>query len=386
MSNIINWLLKCKPVAWVLNPGYNKKNLEKGQKVGIVPGTPNRLGDMVMNNHFIKQLQKDYQVSYIVPDWFYNKHQDFLQNHCLASEILIFPTGWWKRLRFSLHMRYKNFKALVLMPNSPQFIDRCLYAAGIPAICGVEKSSAFTTHHYNFEKFINMNHYTHVAACILDALNCSYTDQVDSSSWLPFKKMQFDELAPNNSLNMAMHIGGANYWMRKWPFGHYFDICALFMSTYRGTLYLVGGKDEYANNERLKKDLVAAGYSSASIVNFCGADLNKISNVLYSADVFFGNDSGPMHLATALRKRVACIFGPSDMPFVSPQYVAADNLAIRSESECVACNSPTCKLPAEKQYNCLNDLSVDFVWQKLVVMLEDIKIKKYGYMALDNQN
>lgn len=383
MQKIINRILKGNPVARVLNRGYKKRKLEKGQKICVVPGAYNRLGDMIMNNYFIRQLQKEYQVFYAVPEWFFEKHKDFLQHHSTASGIFVCPAGRWQRFRFSMRMRKEKFSALVLLPNIPDRMDRCMYMAGIPAICGIRGESSFATHFYNLEKFAALNHYTHLSSCILDAFGCPYTIHIDTAPWLPFKKNRTESAGLNNQLIMAIHIGGGDYLMRKWPADKYFKICMLFFGKYKGTIYLVGGEDEFNMNENLREKLLAAGYSPNALINYCGTTLNKFANILDTADLFFGNDSGPMHVATAIRKQVVCIFGPSNMPFVNPTAVDPANISIHADLDCVPCFAPNCRLPADKQYSCLNDLSVMAVWQKLDMVLENIHAGVHNRVLLD---
>ena len=130
------------------------------------------------------------------------------------------------------------------------------------------------------------------------------------------------------------------------------------------------GSEEYDENETLRQALLNEGNDETRIVNFCGSDINIMANVLAAADVFVGNDSAPMHIATALNTRVIAIFGPSPIANVNPTAHDRRNITVHAALECVPCGSRTCRLASEKQFSCLTELPVPLVWQKLKEVLE----------------
>jgi ADP-heptose:LPS heptosyltransferase len=169
---------------------------------------------------------------------------------------------------------------------------------------------------------------------------------------------------------LSIHIGGGTYWRRWWPEEKYLKICQLFLQHYDGKIFLVGGKDEYQNNERIKNILQQEYRAEERVLNVCGADLNTTANILSISDVFLGNDSGPMHLATAVNTRVIAIFGPSPSYRVNPAAHDERNITISSSLDCAPCDDAKCRLPADKQYSCLTGLPAKMVWEKLRNVLD----------------
>ncbi|HYE54998.1 MAG TPA: glycosyltransferase family 9 protein [Chitinophagaceae bacterium] len=372
MKKILYRFLKSKLVRMLVNPRYGKVTGINSGHLYVVPGQCNRLGDLIMNNHFIQQLQKFYYVSHGVTDWYLKKNQDFLENHCYTTDILVFPTNWWKRILFIFKAKRKKIDAVVMLPYHPEPIELYLYLAGIPVIVAMQGSSAFSTHHFNFAKFSQQNHYTSAANCIMDALGSDRNLPLDVSPWFPFKKMQMDECRNTGGVSLAVHIGGATYWLRRWPAEKFTKVCRQFLDNYEGRIFLVGGADEHEDNEKLKETLALQCNAEGRIMNFCGASLNQFANVLHNADLFLGNDSGPMHMATALRKRVLAIFSSANIAYLNPTYIDKKNITIFSDLECVPCKVDFCKLPADKQYSCLNDLSTRIVWNRLQSVLDEM--------------
>src|SRR5579872_5402519 len=118
-------ILKSRPVRYVINPSYGKALVEEGDHLCILPGAPNRLGDLIMNNHFLRRLQPHYAISYGVMEWYYQRNEDFLRNHCYARQLLVFPDRWWRMLLFVRKIRKKKIKAAVLLPYFPKGTDLC---------------------------------------------------------------------------------------------------------------------------------------------------------------------------------------------------------------------------------------------------------------------
>jgi ADP-heptose:LPS heptosyltransferase len=58
-----------------------------------------------------------------------------------------------------------------------------------------------------------------------------------------------------------------------------------------------------------------------------GAPLGAIKNLLASASLFIGNDSGPAHMAAAFGLPVVVIFGPSDPQIWAPWRTASEVIA-----------------------------------------------------------
>lgn len=380
------WLcnvLKSNFFRKLINPRYSTiKSLSEG-KVCIVPGAGNRLGDMIMRNHGIQKIQQRYSVCHAMPPWFYERHKELLENHSFVSNFIILPTGFLQQIRSILILRKQKIDAVLFIEN-PVVSELYFYLAGVPVFGGVEEFkklgwSSFTTHYYNLQK--HGIHYTSLAPCILDAL-CGESVLENFDPFFPFKKEPANYLNMNEGINLSLHMGGQSYWMRKWSFDNYLELIRLFLDFYKGTIFLVGGPEEFSKNEELKEQLEQELDIQGRLLNFCGSNLNEFANILSNADIFIGNDSGPMHMATAVNTRVICIFGPSRDELVGPSYYNDKNITIKSGLECAPCGVFTCKLSEDNQYNCLTSIQVNLVWQKLQEAIRNMLKEKEEYETI----
>lgn len=104
----------------------------------------------------------------------------------------------------------------------------------------------------------------------------------------------------------------------------------------------------------------------------CDAAKNKLYNIadtpltmgelkvlLAEADLVITNDTGPRHIAIAMRKKVITLFGPNDPQWTKLEY--SDEIQIVGKAECIPCEKPRCKEP---QHLCMQSISVDMVCEQ----------------------
>jgi ADP-heptose:LPS heptosyltransferase len=76
------------------------------------------------------------------------------------------------------------------------------------------------------------------------------------------------------------------------------------------------------------------------------------------ADLVISNDTGPLHVAAALRRPVAAIYGPSD-PLATDPHGQSDGVLQTRHVLCVPCLSQTCTY--REPLACLRSITPDQV-------------------------
>ena len=93
-------------------------------------------------------------------------------------------------------------------------------------------------------------------------------------------------------------------------------------------------------------------------VNLAGkTEIRELMGLISQCNLFVTNDSGPMHIASALEIPLIAIFGSTDSNTTSP--VGLQNLIIRKEIECSPCLLRECPI----DHRCMSSISVDDVMQ-----------------------
>jgi heptosyltransferase-1 len=106
--------------------------------------------------------------------------------------------------------------------------------------------------------------------------------------------------------------------------------------------------------------------------------LERMIEILNSADLVIGNDSGPTHIAAALGRRTVTVFGPQFSDLFRPW--SAKSLVVEGKDcEYKACKD-YCKFEVP---HCIDDIEVDEVWEKVDLLLQtkdeknaDIRVTK----------
>lgn len=139
-------------------------------------------------------------------------------------------------------------------------------------------------------------------------------------------------IAATGKQRVVIHTGSGGYSLaRRWPTRHFAQLADALIEQYGVQLLLVGspadGADEVIRQMRHHP------------VNLVGrTSLTQLADVIRSADVYIGADSGVMHLAAAVRTPVIAIFGPSNADAWGPWTPNGQSIVLRSAPLCSPCS------------------------------------------------
>ena len=68
------------------------------------------------------------------------------------------------------------------------------------------------------------------------------------------------------------------------------------------------------------------------------------------------NDTGPRHIAIALKRKVVTLFGPNDPAWTETDY--KDEIKIIGDAPCAPCEKPVCK---KNEHLCMQAITVEMV-------------------------
>ena len=157
----------------------------------------------------------------------------------------------------------------------------------------------------------------------------------------------------------VLHPGsGDNFPGRRWPVERFAAVAARLHARHGGSLFVTGGAGERPLASELVAELAAQEIAARDL---CGAlDLPELLALLAASDLLISNDTGPVHLATALRRPVVALFGPNSPQLYGP--LGATGRALYQPPPCSPCltnqnaKSSGCTLPL-----CILRISVDDV-------------------------
>jgi heptosyltransferase I len=165
---------------------------------------------------------------------------------------------------------------------------------------------------------------------------------------------------PDINADCVVLCPGARWLNKRWPVEHFEAFVRLRVRRHRHSRFaVIGGAEDLDLGRRIQH--AAPG----QVLDLTGrTTLPELVEVIRACGGLITNDSGPMHVAAALRKPVLALFGPTAPeqtgPFGQPEQVLQNRgLA------CVPCLKSTCayRLPLE----CLNSIlpeTVDARWEQ----------------------
>ncbi|RJP81947.1 MAG: lipopolysaccharide heptosyltransferase family protein [Desulfobacteraceae bacterium] len=155
---------------------------------------------------------------------------------------------------------------------------------------------------------------------------------------------------------------GATKPANKWTIPGFSSLAEQIESRFRLSCVMTGGREDMEMARQIEDR------SAAGLTNLAGrTTLDELKDVLQHAEAVITCDTGPMHLAVALGKKVVALFGPSDHQRTGP----FRGHVIRKAVHCAPCNRKTCENPI-----CMNRITPEDVMKHLTLVLDHITVRE----------
>lgn len=331
--------------------------LQKTAKRILVVG-PSWVGDAVMMQPLLmrlKQYHPDCSIDVLAPDWV----RPLLARMPQVSATLANPFGHGElklgaRWRLARVLARNDYDQAIILPNS-------LKSALIPWLAGIPVRTGFVGElRYgllNDARKLDESAYPLMVerfALLAEAPNMALPRPLPAPA-LTVKETQrqsvLQKLGLDTTSPVAALCPGAEYGpAKRWPAEHFARLAILLYQ--RGYAVWIVGSDK----DRDIGDAIVAA-SGAYCRNLCGqTSLDEAVDLLASASVVITNDSGLMHVAAALDKPMAAIYGSSSPGFTPPLTPKARIVSLNLS--CSPCFKRECPLG---HLNCLRELAPERV-------------------------
>ena len=173
----------------------------------------------------------------------------------------------------------------------------------------------------------------------------------DSNKWEEFKKKW--------GLDQGKYIvlAHSSRWRTKnYPISHWKRFINLILEKTNWQIVLIGSRKEMKRADSILAD--SAILKSGKVINLTGKlNIEELIMVINGSDVYVGGDTGPMHIAAALNKKVVSIFGPTNPRRTGPYTQKA--IVIQKNLPCVPCYSRICM----RHHKCMRKVSPTEVFE-----------------------
>jgi heptosyltransferase-2 len=149
---------------------------------------------------------------------------------------------------------------------------------------------------------------------------------------------------------------------KRWPEAHFAALARTAIGNDPETqVVLLGSPKDHEVCEN-----IANAVDGGAVRNLAGVtSLAEAVALIAGADAVVSNDSGLLHIASALNRPVIALYGPTDPDHAPPFSDVAKAISLRLD--CAPCRQRICPLGHQ---NCLRQLDAGMVWQALLPMLQ----------------
>lgn len=175
-------------------------------------------------------------------------------------------------------------------------------------------------------------------------------DQKGLDYFIPAKDEVDLNLLPIQFQNgfIAYAIGGQHF-TKKMPTERIIEIC----KNQTKPVILLGGKEDFEAGEQIKNAI------GNTILNACGAyNLNQSASILGLSDLVITHDTGLMHIAAALKKRVISIWGNTVPEFGMYPYLIDYQIVENKDLSCRPCSKIGYKKCPKGHFKCMKEIDL----------------------------
>ncbi len=325
----------------------------------------NWIGDCVMSVAAVKELRRLYPEDRLTIIGYRRVTGLFERQAFVDRVIALEHAGGWRRIRLESRA-LRGSDRILLFPNSfasalPAFLarvpDRLGYRTDGRSLLlthGVRPRSKRLGHHQAFY-YLDLIHQLGLSEVdyLVDrdyapdiTLEASQSAIQKAQSLL--EEMRVDRSLPLVALNPGAAFGPA----KRWFLDRYAAVADLLVEKEGAEILVVGSRQEAPLARQIEKQMRARPHCLSGKTS-----LSTLMGLLSQCDLFVTNDSGPMHLAAALRIPQVALFGSTDEIATGPLCDRA--VVIHKHVECSPCLLRECPI----DQRCWDRITVDEVFQ-----------------------
>jgi heptosyltransferase-2 len=313
---------------------------------------PSWVGDMVMAQSLFISLKKqhpDCQIDVVAPSW----TLALTQNMPEVSQAFVMSTtrgklGLLERIKLGKSLRQYRYDQAILLPNTWK-------SALIPFFADIPKRTGYLGEcRWGLLNDIRRLDKTILTKTVQRFVALAYPDSNTAPTCpapvFAINKNHQQQLIQQYGLNTEQKIlalcAGAEYGAAKrWSASHYAAVAKQKLSE-GWQVWLFGSAKDQAVASEINQ------LTDNACVDFCGkTSISQAVDLLALADTVVSNDSGLMHVASALNKNLIAIYGSSDPNFTPPLSDKAKIITLNLE--CSPCFKRECPLGHTR---CLNEI------------------------------
>ncbi|MDO8302041.1 MAG: glycosyltransferase family 9 protein [Sedimentisphaerales bacterium] len=149
-------------------------------------------------------------------------------------------------------------------------------------------------------------------------------------------------------------VGGAFGANKCWPAEYFGKLADWLVEKYKATVILSVAPNSF--EQHIAEDICKSSKHRLISLGETPLSLRELKAMFSMADLVVANDTGPRHIAIALKRKVITLFGPNDPAWTQTGYT--DEIQIVADVKCAPCQEPQCHM---EELICMYSISVESV-------------------------
>jgi heptosyltransferase-2 len=321
-----------------------------------------RIGDVLLSTPVVKALRKRFPRSHIAI-MVRPYARDIVLGNPYLDQVIIYDKYGAQRsflasIKFAWGLKKKKFDlALILHPTNR--VHLVTFLAGIKKRVGFNRKMAFLlTDKIEHKKQQGQKHELQYS---LDIIRFLGIEPEDKDLFMPIRQdseMYIEQFLATQGFQrgdkmIALHPG-ASCPSKIWPKERFAELASKLADKFKVKVVVVAGPDDID----IGKDLI--GFMHCACIDACGkTSVSQLASLLRRCCLFISNDSGPVHIATAVGVPVVAIFGRSQAGLGPRRWgpTGKDDIVLHKDVGCKVCLAHNC----QKGFACLGAISAEQV-------------------------
>ena len=323
------------------------------------------IGDIILTTPVIRCLKtadSDNEIHYVTKQ----AYEGLLQENPYISKIHVLNDSLW---RLASQLRKEKYDVIIDLHNNLRSRILCLLLG----------TKAYHVDKLNWQKWlmvrfkINLLPNRHIVDRYLDTL-ISFkikNDQLGLDFFIPEKdEVEIEWLPKSHHQGFVVVAIGAKHGTKRLPYERIVELC----DRINRPIVLLGGADVSELGEKVEKFFTRSESDpstelaiaqdlgkKAQVFNGCGKfNLHQSASLIRQSLVVFSHDTGLMHIAAALKKKVYTIWGSTIPEFGMYPYKTPFVIFENKKLNCRPCSKIGFDSCPKGHFNCMNQVTFDF--------------------------
>jgi heptosyltransferase-2 len=338
-------------------------------KYEILVWLPSPVGDAVLCTPALRAIRRHFKSSQI--SFFANKVVRKILSPSRFNDMWLQQHGK-NLLTIVKTFKEHNFTHAILFKNS--FSSAlAVFLSGIPVRIGYAREGRgflLTNKLYpsklsaaKFKPYSMVDYYLAISALLgADISDASLELLIDPQEEKKLRT-KFPEIAESKGPIIVLVPGGAFGRSKHWLSERFAQTADRLISKYNATIFVSVSPNPA--EKQIAEEICEL--SKSELINLAErpVSIGELKSLFSVTDLVISNDTGPRHIAIALRRNVISLFGPNDPAWTETGY--ENEIQIIGNAPCAPCARPTCK---KSEHLCMQAITVEMVCNAAKRLLE----------------